>query len=123
MISRRFEEVALEVLAEDDPAYELPPEERWRASFHKKVPRYSQALRNGLADTLAFLGARPERLTGCTWHSRPGHARLYGSFWTVRSGSAGLRSRISCLFWPRPAPRRSLRPSDRDLRASRACPA
>jgi len=60
---RRFEEVALEVLAEDDPAYELPTEQRWQARFQKKVPKYSKALRTGLAETLALLGARPGGLT------------------------------------------------------------
>jgi hypothetical protein len=59
---RPFEEVALEVLAEDDAAYELPAEERWRAMLQKKTPRFSQALRTGLAETLALLGARPDRL-------------------------------------------------------------
>jgi hypothetical protein len=60
---QRFQKVALEVLGENDPAYELPPEKRWEASIHKKVPRYSAALRTGLAETLALLGARPERLS------------------------------------------------------------
>ena len=62
MISAGFEEVALEVLAEDDPIYEFPLAQRWIARRDNKEPRYSQALRNGLAETLAFLGARPERL-------------------------------------------------------------
>jgi transcriptional regulator with XRE-family HTH domain len=60
---RRFEKVALEVLGENDPAYELPPNKRWQASLHKKVPRYSPALRTGLAETLALLGGRPEQIT------------------------------------------------------------
>jgi transcriptional regulator with XRE-family HTH domain len=58
----RFEEVAMEVLAEDDPIYELPLAQRWIARRDKKEPRYSQTLRNGLAETLAILGTRPERL-------------------------------------------------------------
>jgi transcriptional regulator with XRE-family HTH domain len=63
---RRFDEEVLKVLAEDDPAFELPPEERWQAGFHRKGPRYSPALRQGLAETLALLGARPERLPDAT---------------------------------------------------------
>jgi transcriptional regulator with XRE-family HTH domain len=58
----RYEEVALEVLAENDAAYELRPEERWQARLQKKAPRYSQALRTGLAETLVLLGARSDRL-------------------------------------------------------------
>ena len=57
---RRFEEVALDVLAEDDPTFDLPPEKRWEASFRKKGLRYSPVLRNGLAETLALLGSRPK---------------------------------------------------------------
>jgi len=59
---QRFDKVVCEVLAEDDPSFELPPEERWEAKFYKKVPRHSPALRNGLAETLALLGAKPDRL-------------------------------------------------------------
>ena len=51
------------MLGEDDPSYALPPKERWTASFQKKVPKHSAALRNGLAETLALLGARSERLS------------------------------------------------------------
>ena len=58
----RFEEVALDVLAEGDPAFRLSPEKRWEASFRKNGLQYSPALRNGLAETLALLGSRPEGL-------------------------------------------------------------
>jgi transcriptional regulator with XRE-family HTH domain len=56
----RFEQVVLDVLGENDPAYELPPDKRLRAIFHKKVLTYSQSLRTGLAETLALLGSRRE---------------------------------------------------------------
>ncbi len=59
---RRLERAALEVLAEDDPAYELPPEDRWQASLRAKTPKYSPSLRTGLSETLALLGARPEHV-------------------------------------------------------------
>ncbi len=58
----RLEEVALEVLAEDDPVHGLPPREKWQARFQEKRSRYSQTLHNGLSETLAILGARPEPL-------------------------------------------------------------
>jgi hypothetical protein len=60
----RFETVALDVLAEDDPVFDRPPEKRWEASLLKKGPRYSPALRGGLAETLALLGSRPEKIPG-----------------------------------------------------------
>ena len=59
---QRFEEVAIKVLTEDDGAYELPAAERWLARIHKEAPTYSQALRTGIAETLALLAARPGRL-------------------------------------------------------------
>ena len=55
----RFEQIAFEVLSEEDPMYELPPEERWRAAIYNKVPKYSNQLRKGIAETLALLGAKP----------------------------------------------------------------
>jgi transcriptional regulator with XRE-family HTH domain len=61
---RRFEKVTLEVLAELDPACELPSDERWCANILGKVRRYSSALRTGLAESLALLGARPPEPKG-----------------------------------------------------------
>jgi transcriptional regulator with XRE-family HTH domain len=59
---RRFEQVAVDVLGENDPALELPPDERWMASVNKKALGYSHALRTALAETLALLGGRSDRL-------------------------------------------------------------
>jgi transcriptional regulator with XRE-family HTH domain len=59
---RRFKEVSGEVLGEDDPSLKLPPNERWHASLRNVAPRYSTALREGMAETLALLGARPGQL-------------------------------------------------------------
>jgi transcriptional regulator with XRE-family HTH domain len=70
----RFEQVALEVLSEEDPMYGLPPEKRWHAAVYNKIPKYSNLLRKGIAETLALLGAKsppglisgtssPERIT------------------------------------------------------------
>lgn len=55
----QFEQIAVEVLREESPIYELPPEERWRAAIHNKTPKYSDQLRKGIAETLALLGAKP----------------------------------------------------------------
>jgi transcriptional regulator with XRE-family HTH domain len=57
-----FEQVAVDVLGENDPAFELPPDERWMASIKDQVLRHSRSLRTGMSETLALLGARPERL-------------------------------------------------------------
>ena len=57
---QRFEQVARKVLAQDDPAYEMPPDRRWLTRPDDPEPRFSGALRTGLAETLAILGARQD---------------------------------------------------------------
>lgn len=49
--------VAVDVLGEHDPRFDLPVGERWRAGVVGAVPRYSDALRRGLAESLAMLAA------------------------------------------------------------------
>jgi hypothetical protein len=58
----RLDEAVTLVLGEQDPALELPDEERWKASLYGKVREYSGALRRGLAKTLALLGAHGEQI-------------------------------------------------------------
>ncbi|MCD6297297.1 MAG: hypothetical protein J7M30_09095, partial [Deltaproteobacteria bacterium] len=61
-----FKESVVAVLKERDPQFELPPEERYAASIHGKVPKHSQYLRKGLAESLALLGSFPTVLTNCS---------------------------------------------------------
>ena len=87
---KRFDEVVLEVLGDLDPKFELPPGERWLASIQGKVLKYSDRIREGLAETLAALGAC-DCLVGCAttedWAARivrrifelPGGWRLWAS--------------------------------------------
>jgi hypothetical protein len=51
----RFQESAIEVLSELDPAFELPREQRYAASIYGKVLNHSEKLRNGIAETLALM--------------------------------------------------------------------
>ena len=53
---KRFETIVETVLAEGDPALDLPRDQRWRASIDGKTRRYSGDLRRGLAQSLALLG-------------------------------------------------------------------
>lgn len=53
---KRFETIVEMVLAEGDPAFDLPRDQRWRASIDGKTRRYSGDLRRGLAQSLALLG-------------------------------------------------------------------
>jgi hypothetical protein len=71
---RRLEVVVREALGELDPALDLPPADRWRASLDGKVRAYSDDLRHGLAETLALLGVHGDRIdteggSGAAWAS------------------------------------------------------
>jgi hypothetical protein len=54
----RFADCAVEVLSEDNPALELPADERYLASVKGKVWRYSPELRRGLAEVMALASSR-----------------------------------------------------------------
>lgn len=54
----RFVTVAVGVLGSPDPAYDLPPEQRWAAGIYEKKRPHSGLVTRGIADTLALLGAR-----------------------------------------------------------------
>jgi hypothetical protein len=56
----RFESIVLEVLGAIDPQFDLPNDQRWMADMLGHAPAYSGLLRQGLADTLALMGARSD---------------------------------------------------------------
>lgn len=62
----RFQSLALKVLGELDPVFDLPKETRYSASVHGKVLLHSRAIRDGVAESLALLGSRPAALRSCT---------------------------------------------------------
>lgn len=61
-----FKNAAVRVLTERDPAFELPPEERYAASIHGKTMSYSAGIRKGMAEGLALLGTHPEAASNCS---------------------------------------------------------
>jgi hypothetical protein len=61
-----FKSLAVSVLKELDPAFELPSEERYAASIHGKVLDYSHVFRKGITEGLAILGSQPESCTNCS---------------------------------------------------------
>lgn len=61
-----FRTLAVSVLKEPDPAFELPTEERYAASIHGKVLKCSHVLRNGIAEGLAILGSQTESCANCS---------------------------------------------------------
>jgi len=72
----RFKEVAVSVLKEHDPMFELPPDERYAASIHGKVLAHSHLLRKGIAESLALLGSHPKALTNCSFNKAEAIASL-----------------------------------------------
>ncbi|MDA3896711.1 MAG: hypothetical protein PF482_11270 [Desulfobacteraceae bacterium] len=64
----QFKDCAVEVLTELDPQFELPAEERYAASIHGKVIKYSSDLRQGITETLALLGIHGDILQNCSQH-------------------------------------------------------
>jgi hypothetical protein len=58
--------VAVSVLSEKDPKFELPQEKRYAALVYGKVLSHSNSLRKGLAETLALLGSHPNALISCS---------------------------------------------------------
>lgn len=61
-----FKSIAVTVLKERDPAFELPAMERYSANIYGKVLRYSQSLREGVAEGLAILGSQPDECSYCS---------------------------------------------------------
>ena len=57
-----LKQCAVTVLSERDPQFDLSPDERYAADIYRKVPKYSNGLRKGLAETLALLGTDPDAL-------------------------------------------------------------
>ena len=60
-IVERFRMIALEVLGTTSPMFELPVEERYLANIKGKTLPHSDALRTGIARSLAMMGVQPER--------------------------------------------------------------
>jgi hypothetical protein len=61
-----FSSLAVTVLQEADPAFELPTEERFSASIHGKVLNRSHELRKGIAEGLALLGNFSDLVVNCS---------------------------------------------------------
>ena len=62
----RFQEIVFLVLSERDPRFDLPKEERYAANILGKELKYSARLRKGIAETLALMGSRSEKLEQCS---------------------------------------------------------
>ena len=61
-----FKTLAISKLKEPDPAFELPPEERYTASVHGKVLKCSPILRQGISEGLAILSTMQNACNNCS---------------------------------------------------------
>ena len=68
----RLGDTSLMVLSERDPKFDLPKEDRYAANIHGKTLKYSSHIRNGLVETLALVGSRPDALSKCSQHKAEG---------------------------------------------------
>ena len=71
-----FQTVAVRVLKDRDPAFELPVKERYAAGIYGKVPVFSDELRKGIAEGVALLGSRPEKCSNCSQYKAERTATL-----------------------------------------------
>lgn len=61
-----FKKCALEILKRRDPAFDLPPNQRYAANIYGKVLPHSHNFRKGIAESLALMGTQPEALQNCS---------------------------------------------------------
>lgn len=73
---RHFQKMALRILEEKDPQFELPKGERYAASIHGKSLLHSRSLREGVAESLALLGSRGNALADTSHGQAEGTAKL-----------------------------------------------
>lgn len=59
---KAFKEIAIEVLSEIDPQFDIKPDERWYAGVRGKVISHSPSLREGISETLVLLALFGEKL-------------------------------------------------------------
>ncbi|MDH0348724.1 hypothetical protein [Aeromonas dhakensis] len=96
-----FRSLALSILQESDPAFELPVNDRFAASIYGKELKYSRVLRKGIAEGLAILGSQP----GSCGHCSQGKAEiislqvirelLTGADWVLWGSLDGLLPALS----------------------------
>ncbi|MDF0675658.1 MAG: hypothetical protein P0120_15160 [Nitrospira sp.] len=73
---RNFQKMALQILGEKDPQFELPKGERYAASIHGKSLLHSRSIREGVTESLALLGSRGNALTSTSHGQAEGTAKL-----------------------------------------------
>ncbi len=73
---KNFRKMALRILEEKDPQFELPKGERYAAAIHGKSLSHSRSIREGVAESLVLLGARCNALASTSHGHAEGTAKL-----------------------------------------------
>ena len=89
-----FLERARDVLLEDDPRFELAPEERWMANVHDKRRAHSEHLRSGLIGGLVHSAVLGRDDSGC-------YAGQRAQSWIDGTCRQIFRKRREAAFWRR----------------------
>ena len=61
-----FKNLAISILKQSDPSFELPADKRFAANIYGKVLEHSHELREGMAEGLAILGSHSEACNNCS---------------------------------------------------------
>ncbi len=61
-----IKDICIEVLREIDPKFDFAPDKRYMASIYDKKPTYSDKLREGLSETIVWLGINSGSLRNCS---------------------------------------------------------
>ena len=61
-----FKSIAVDILKEHDPAFELPADERDAALIYGKALKHSHELREGISEGLAILGSQSDACSNCS---------------------------------------------------------
>jgi len=62
----KLESIAIKVLKEIHPMFDLNPENRYSASFYGKTPKYSKDIKDGLSEILVLLAVNEDKLSVCS---------------------------------------------------------
>ena len=85
-----FGKVAVRVLGEIDPKFDLPKEDRFAAVAYGKQLSFSGEIRSGMAETIALLGVFPEKLI---------HASHLKAISTVTTIIRNILSSVNWKLW------------------------
>lgn len=61
-----MKDLAIKILKEKDPKLDLPKENRFAAEIYNKRLIYSQNIREGISESLALIGSKPQALSSCS---------------------------------------------------------